>query len=71
MVTIEIEGLKPGMILGEDIRDGNGRLILGKGLPVREKHLRIFRIWGVNRVRIQDSHAGSLQTVFQMDPLSL
>ena len=46
--------LKPGMILKTDIRDMNGHLLLGADTELTERHLYVFRTWGVLEVDIKD-----------------
>lgn len=52
MGTVGIEELKPGMILGSDIKTVNGRLILPKGLTLEQKHIDHLKSWGISRVNI-------------------
>jgi hypothetical protein len=40
------------MILGADVRDRSGRLLLGSGTELSERHLFILRTWGVIEVDI-------------------
>ncbi|HIJ86192.1 MAG TPA: hypothetical protein HPP97_00750 [Desulfuromonadales bacterium] len=47
MSKIALENLVPGMILAAEVRDRNGRLLLGEGAGLEAKHLFIFRTWGV------------------------
>lgn len=51
-----INDLKPGMILDEEVRDINGRLLLKKDKVVQSSHIRIFKIWGVTEVNIQGNN---------------
>jgi HD-like signal output (HDOD) protein len=44
--------LKPGMVLAEEVRDINGRLLLAKGKSIQASHLRIFKIWGITDVPV-------------------
>jgi hypothetical protein len=46
------DNLLPGMILGADVRDRSGRLLLGTGTELSERHLFILRTWGVVEVEI-------------------
>jgi hypothetical protein len=46
------DNLLPGMILGADVRDRSGRLLLGSGTELSERHLFILRTWGVVEVEI-------------------
>jgi len=55
-----INKLTPGMILGEDVRDRSGRLLLGSGTPLTERHLYILRTWGVIEVDITGADDDSL-----------
>lgn len=50
MRQLPLSQLKPGMVLAEEVRDRNGRLLLEAGVELGERHLRIFRIWGVLEV---------------------
>ena len=46
MGYIAVDNLKQGMVLSEDVRDINTRLLLSKGQKIEPKHIRILRIWG-------------------------
>jgi len=52
MGTVYTNKIKPGMVLAEEVRDVNGRLLLGKGGGIQPSHLRIFKIWGITEVNI-------------------
>jgi hypothetical protein len=52
MATIGIEYVKPGMKLNSDVMDRNGRLLLNAGIEITERHLHIFRTWGITEVDI-------------------
>ena len=54
MPRVAIQNIEPGMVLEDDVRDINGRTLLAKGQPVLDKHLTIFRMWGVTDVAIAD-----------------
>ena len=47
MPMITLENLEPGMVLAGEVRDRNGRLLLGEGAELEAKHLLIFRTWGI------------------------
>jgi hypothetical protein len=53
MGLLTIDDLKPGMVLGGDVKDRNGRNLLSAGTELTEKHLRIFKIWGVLEVDVK------------------
>lgn len=47
MGNILTDNLMPGMLLAADVHDRNGRLLLGAGTELTDKHIYIFRTWGV------------------------
>ncbi len=47
MGLLPIENLEAGMVLASDVQDRNGRMLLGAGAELTQKHLVIFRTWGV------------------------
>ncbi|SNB45135.1 hypothetical protein [Geobacter sp. DSM 9736] len=52
MGKVLLDNLKAGMVLASDVHDRTGRLLLGAGSELSEKHLHIFRTWGVAEVEI-------------------
>jgi len=52
MAIISIEEVNPGMVLSEDIRDINTRLLLSRGQQITAKHIRILKVWGVTEVKV-------------------
>jgi hypothetical protein len=53
MGKINIGDVRGGMVLAADVLDRNGRTLLAKGVEVSDKHLRIFKMWGITEVDIQ------------------
>jgi HD-like signal output (HDOD) protein len=53
MGKVNIDLLKPGMVLAEDLIHSNGRFLLGKGVALDPTHLRVLKIWGVVSVEIE------------------
>jgi len=53
MSRVKIDALKPGSVLAEDIRNANGRFLLGKGVKIDPTHLRVLKIWGITSVEIE------------------
>ena len=70
MGKIHTNNLAPGMILGADIRDRSGRLLLGAGTELSERHLYILRTWGVIEVEIAgaDDNKEDLKSGKSVDP---
>lgn len=52
MGIVALDNLTSGMILAADVHDRSGRLLLGGGSELNQKHLVIFRTWGVSEVDI-------------------
>ncbi len=57
MGIIHINKLKPGMVLDEEVRDINGRLLLKKDKQIQSAHIRIFKIWGITEVNVRGSNS--------------
>jgi hypothetical protein len=53
MGIILLEDIQPGMILNNNLKDRSGRILLGEGTEITEKHLRILKMWGVLEADIQ------------------
>jgi putative nucleotidyltransferase with HDIG domain len=64
MEAVQTDKLKPGQILAEEVRDINGRLLLGKGNEIQSNHIRIFKIWGISEVNV----AGAGRRKYLLDP---
>ena len=47
MAIIPIDHLEAGMNLKTDVCDRSGRLLLPAGTELSDKHLKVFRTWGV------------------------
>ena len=52
MGVLPTDKLKPGLILAEEVRDINGRLLLSKGHVIEANHIRIFKTWGISEVHL-------------------
>jgi HD-like signal output (HDOD) protein len=53
MGIISLNAVKPGMLLVQDARDRNGRLLIRSGVALSEEHLRILKIWGVVEIDVE------------------
>ena len=56
------------MILDEEVRDINGRLLLKKDKKIQSSHIRIFKIWGVTEVNIQGNNGDKNPSVSPASP---
>ncbi len=71
MGLVYLENIKPDMILASDILDHNGRFLLGKGLAIQERHLRIFKIWGISQADIQGVDDREGQAFSTRNPMAM
>ena len=54
MGIINLEDIQVGMVLADDIKERSGRVLLTGGSEIREKHLRVFKMWGITEADIKD-----------------
>lgn len=47
---MKVSACKPGMVLGQDVRDVNGRLLMRVGDRLDERSLSVLKAWGVEEV---------------------
>jgi hypothetical protein len=70
---VAIENVETGMVLASDVLDRSGRMLLGSGAELTQKHLVIFRTWGVLEADIEghgsDDSVDSIPA--DVDPLEL
>jgi len=66
MGKVAIENIETGMVLASDVHDRSGRLLLGAGAELTQKHLVIFRTWGVSEADI--AGLGSNETADLIPP---
>jgi len=73
MGTINLGDIQTGMILDKDVIDRSGRILLGAGQEITDKHLRIFKMWGVTEAEIQNvkKEEVSAQAASRLDPAML
>ena len=74
MALIHIDKLAAGMVLQEDVCDRSGRVLLPAGSELTEKHLLIFRTWGVLEAEItaeSDRNSEDTEGGEPVDPILL
>ncbi|MCF8105005.1 MAG: HDOD domain-containing protein [Desulfohalobiaceae bacterium] len=54
MAKISTSKLNPGMIISQDVKDQQGRLLATSGQEITSKLIRIFKIWGIGETRIKN-----------------
>jgi len=70
---VAVENIETGMVLAGDVYDRSGRMLLGAGAELTQKHLVIFRTWGVLEADIvgQGNDETADQIPADVDPLDL
>ncbi len=70
MATINIDDLQPGMVLASPAQAANGRVLLAAGVTLTEKHITIFRTWGLTEADIEgvSKEEVAAQAVQDIDP---
>jgi HD-like signal output (HDOD) protein len=68
MGIIHINKLKPGMVLDQEVRDINGRLLLKSDKEIHSSHIRIFKTWGVTEVNIRGNNGSREPSTGPADP---
>ncbi len=58
MAIIPTNKLTPGMVLKSAVNDMTGRLLLGEGVEICQKHITIFKSWGITEVDIEGDVEG-------------
>lgn len=73
MGNINLEDLKSGMTLASEVRARNGRLLVPAGKEITEKHLEIFKAWGVTEANIEGVEKKDVMeaAVQEIDPVLL
>jgi HD-like signal output (HDOD) protein len=68
MGYVAVDNLEQGMVLSEDVRDINTRLLLSKGQKIVPKHIRVLKIWGVTEVNIVGAQSDQTVDMPTADP---
>lgn len=74
MAIIPIDNLAAGMVLKSNVCDRSGRMLLPSGGELTERHLKIFRTWGVLEADIEDADGVETSQDFineDVDPVRL
>lgn len=54
MPIVRVNELKPGMTLAADVKNFDDRVLLFQGAELTEKHIAIFKSWGVTEVHAME-----------------
>lgn len=58
MTVLNIDDLKPGMVLAEAVRNHQDQVLLEAGRKVTAKAVRVFKSWGIRRVAVKSGGTG-------------
>lgn len=53
---INIENIEEGMVLSEPVLNKHGQVLLGTGIDLQKKHIRILKSWNISFVYIKDEN---------------
>lgn len=56
MSILPLDQLTPGMVVANNVCDAGGRILLARSSAITERHLRIFKTWGVTEVDVATGH---------------
>ena len=70
MGRVDLKNIKPGMILGDGLKDRNGRTLLKAGMEITESHLKTLKMWGITAADIEgvEKEEIALNSPMQVDP---
>lgn len=68
MGMVHVDNLEVDMVLSENVKDINSRLLLAKGQKIQSKHIRIFKIWGIAEVNVTGGQDGDKISESNIDP---
>lgn len=73
MGIINLDEIKQDMVLAEDLKGNNGRFLLAKGTVLTQKHLKVFKIWGVIEANIEGISKENVEKdrEIQIDPATI
>ncbi len=52
-VPTPVDDLVAGMVIAEEVRDQQGRLLMPAGTALTDRHLRAFSLWGIMTIRVR------------------
>lgn len=73
MGNINIDDIESGMVLDGDVKDRTGHVLLVAGTTITDKHIRIFKMWGITDAEIKgvDKEEVVAKAAAQIDPALL
>ena len=70
MGSISLQNLKAGMVLASDIVENHGQVLLTAGSTITDKHINIFRTWGIPEADVAnvDEEEIEISVTLDLDP---
>lgn len=71
MPKLKTDALEPGMILAEDLKTSEGRMLLPRGAMITEAHIRTCRVWGIVEANVhsdEDENSDEVTSLSELDP---
>ena len=68
MAKIKVKDLEAGMVLTADVCDQNGRFLLGEGVELTDKHIKVLNAWGVISVEISGEQMPESDSLNEVSP---
>lgn len=59
MAKLKVERLQPGMVVGLDVKNMDGMLLMPAGCELSERHILVLKTWGIPEVTVQNVEGGS------------
>lgn len=72
-VNIRLEKLMFGMVLAQNVKDRNGRVLLTAGQAINEKNLKMLKAWGITDVlvNVQGEKPEAVSSSVKEEPLKV
>ncbi|MBK1724054.1 hypothetical protein [Thiocystis violacea] len=60
---MRIQEIQSGMLLGKDVYDPNGHILMRAGVRITERHIKAFKSWGIQEASIAPDADGAPEPV--------
>jgi hypothetical protein len=71
MAIVKVSNLKPGMVTKKPVLGSGDRVILGSGVTITERHIKLMKTWGVMLVDVEGEVEGVVGMKKKMDESEL
>ncbi|MBN4079583.1 hypothetical protein JYT26_02970 [Beggiatoa alba] len=71
MTLLNLDDLKPEMVLCADAQHHTGRILLKAGVMLTAKHLKMFRAWGLSEADVEGDDITLCDDPVELDPARL